>query len=165
MCVDQRILAILILWIFLAACQSTTEQPATKTAAQSEKPAASADTRCISETPLPDDLKLLEPGPNVPKNVSQFAGKWMNGNWNGELCGALVVNNVTSEGDAEVIYSWGHGISAAANYVTVDGKIKDGTLNIRLPWGTEAQYEMESPTVMTGKFFRNGVWTISLEKQ
>ena len=75
-------------------------------------PAAEAK-ECHRETPLPADVRLIAPGPEVPEAVARFAGAWI-GAWldKGQeaLCHTLVVEEVFANGYARVIYS--HGTSA-----------------------------------------------------
>jgi hypothetical protein len=39
-----------------------------------------AANECLRETPLPADVRLITPGPEVPKAVARFAGAWI-GAW------------------------------------------------------------------------------------
>ncbi len=59
------------------------------------------------ETPLPDDVNIRTPAADVPEKYAGFLGRWGPGKWDGELCHVLVVETIDSEGEAEVIYSWG----------------------------------------------------------
>jgi hypothetical protein len=61
---------------------------------------------CVSETPLPADVKLTLPGTNVPADLARFAGAWT-GVWDGDVCSALVVEEVFANGVARVVYSRG----------------------------------------------------------
>jgi hypothetical protein len=69
---------------------------------------ATAAKECHHETPLPADVRLLTPGPEIPAAVAPFAGVWV-GVWedSGELCHTLVVEEVFANGYARVIYSVG----------------------------------------------------------
>lgn len=59
------------------------------------------------ETPLPNDVNVRTPTADVPEKYAVFSGRWGPGKWDGELCHVLVVETIDSEGEAEVIYSWG----------------------------------------------------------
>jgi len=49
---------------------------------------------CRDETPLPADVKLVPPGPDVPTTAARFAGAWI-GAWKEKggdtVCATLVV--------------------------------------------------------------------------
>jgi hypothetical protein len=101
-----------------------------------------AAKECQRETPLPTDVRLIPPGPQVPEAVARFAGVWT-GEWEhfGGLCHTLVVEEVFANGYARVIFS--HGISqdlAAVDpnvrlpeFRRVTGRVVDGTLRSHLP--------------------------------
>src|SRR5881409_3159552 len=77
---------------------------------------------CHRETPLPADVRLIAPGPQVPEAVARFAGVW--------------VEEVFANGFARVLYS--HGASLALNvplpgFWRVTGRIVDGALRFHLP--------------------------------
>jgi hypothetical protein len=67
---------------------------------------AAAATECPRETPVPTDVRLITPGPEVPEPVARFAGVWT-GEWehSGGLCHTLVVEEVLANGSARVLYS------------------------------------------------------------
>ena len=43
-------------------------------------PAEGATKDCRHSTPLPDDVRSIAPGPDVPASVARFAGAW-SGAW------------------------------------------------------------------------------------
>lgn len=59
------------------------------------------------DTPLPDDLKIVPPTASVPPEHAKFSGRWGPSKWDGKLCHNLVVEQVTDDGKAQVVYSWG----------------------------------------------------------
>jgi hypothetical protein len=65
-----------------------------------------AAKECHRETPLPADVRLIAPGPEVPEAVARFAGVWT-GEWedSGGLCQTLVVEEVFANGYARVTSS------------------------------------------------------------
>src|SRR5713101_10130814 len=67
-----------------------------------------AARECRQETPLPTDVRLIAPGPQVPEAVARFAGAWT-GAWedSGGLCHTLVVEEELVHGYARGIYSIG----------------------------------------------------------
>lgn len=100
---------------------------------------AAVARECYRETPLPADVRLIAPGPEVPEAVARFAGTW-NGAWGegeGEaLCHTLVVEEVLAHGYARVIYSLGTSASRDVRQPTflhTTGRITDGTLLFHLP--------------------------------
>jgi len=65
---------------------------------------AAAAKECQRETPLPADVHLIPPSPEVPEALARFAGAWTGG-WEatGGLCHTLVVEEVFANGYARVI--------------------------------------------------------------
>jgi hypothetical protein len=98
---------------------------------------AVAAKECQRQTPVPPNVRLITPGPEVPKAMARFAGAWT-GEWERSegLCHTLIVEEVLANGSARVIYS--HGTSVTLNtrlpgYLYVSGKIANGELRLRLP--------------------------------
>lgn len=92
---------------------------------------------CQRETPLPADVRLIAPGPQVPEAVARFAGVWT-GEWERTdgVCHTLIVEEVLANSYARVIYS--HGASLALNvplpgFWRATGRIVDGTLRFHEP--------------------------------
>jgi hypothetical protein len=93
-----------------------------------------AARECHRETPLPADVHLSAPGPQVPEAVARFAGAWI-GVWldkgNEALCHTLVVEEVYANGFAWGIVSdgtyadWDVRLPA---FLCVNGRIVDGEL-------------------------------------
>src|SRR5687767_13760126 len=68
------------------------------------RPAEARD--CRGETPLPADVKLIAPGPNIAPEAARFAGAWT-GAWKEQdadtICATLVVEELLPSGHARVI--------------------------------------------------------------
>jgi hypothetical protein len=100
---------------------------------------AAAATECARATPLPADVHLVAPSPEVPEAVARFAGAWTGawGEGRGEaLCHTLVVEEVLAHGYARVIYSIGTSASRGVRqptFLRTTGRIADGTLLFHLP--------------------------------
>jgi hypothetical protein len=100
---------------------------------------AAATRECQRETPLPADVQLIAPGPEVPEAVARFAGAW-SGAWGDEgreaLCHTLVVEEVLAHGYARVIYSIGTSASREVRqptFLRTTGRIVEGVLLFHLP--------------------------------
>ena len=64
-------------------------------------PAAAAEC----DTPLPDDVRIVAPGGDVPAELARFSGAWGDGKWGGQLCNTLVIEMVAADGAIDAIYS------------------------------------------------------------
>lgn len=68
---------------------------------------AAAAKECHRETPLPADVRLIAPGPEVPEAVARFAGAWNGASErmrrSDPLCHTPVVEEVFANGYARVI--------------------------------------------------------------
>ena len=53
--------------------------------------------------PLPDDIKIVAPKSDVPKEIAAFSGKW--GNPEARPNSILIVEQINSQ-NAEIIYAW-----------------------------------------------------------
>jgi Beta-lactamase len=101
------------------------------------RPQAAAAKECHRETPLPADVRLMAPGPEVPTAIARFAGAWSSAWENTDgFCQTLVVEEVFANGYARITYS--HSASVALHiplpeFLRVTGKIVDGTLRFHLP--------------------------------
>ena len=100
---------------------------------------AAAAKECQHETPLPADVRLIAPGPEVPEAMARFAGAWTVA-WLDEgreaLCHTLVVEEVFANGYARVIYSVGTHAGwniRQPQFWRATGRIVDGVLRFHLP--------------------------------
>jgi len=95
---------------------------------------------CQRETPLPADVRLTVPGPQVPEAVARFVGAWT-GTWVDQggretQCHTLVVEEVLANGYARVIVSYGTYADRdvrLSGLLYVTGRIVDGELRFQLP--------------------------------
>jgi hypothetical protein len=111
---------------------------------------------CLRQSPLPDDVRIEKPGPEVPPELARFSGAW-NGAWldllgRPQLCHTLVVERVYRLGFADVVYSYG--VSAAwglsePGWYRITAQINDGLLYFRQRFGTQyVAYAMQDSFVM-----------------
>lgn len=101
---------------------------------------AAAAMDCRGATPLPPDLVVTAPAPDVPAAVAQFSGgwsgAWTDGSGTEAQCTALVVEEVFANGYARVVYSIGASATIGSGFPNVwraTGRIADGLLKFRLP--------------------------------
>ena len=85
--------------------------------------------------PLPSDVKIDLPAAGIPASVSQFAGAWANGAWDGVLPHVLVVESVDGIGRAQVVYAGGDSAEADASRgyrcrASVSGTVAGTTVRI-----------------------------------
>ena len=55
--------------------------------------------------PLPENIEIVAPASDLPKEIAAFSGKW-EGVWENVLDAILIVEEIDSE-QAKVIYAWG----------------------------------------------------------
>jgi len=129
---------------------------------------AAAAGECQRETPLPADVRLIPPGPEVSEAVARFAGAWL-GAWldneHEALCHTLVVEEVLASSYARVIYSVGTyaGWNARLpNFWRATGWIIQGQLRFQLPvpGGPELAYRFAGET-LSGTFKGEGRVTLT----
>lgn len=104
-----------------------------------------AMTRPVAaQVPMPPDLRIVPPGPEVPSEVARFAGGWGDAAWGGVLPAALVVERVAADGAATVVYAVGASEQSGirALWVRMPGQVADGRLTLHLRGGAEADYAL-----------------------
>jgi hypothetical protein len=115
---------------------------------------------CMGETPLPADVKLTPPGPGVPPDLARFAGTW-SGTWDGDICTALVIEDVFANGVARVVYSRGTAEALKVyqpRYWRATARIAGGVLRFKLPTvdRPDFEYRLQSETTTLAGTFRPG---------
>ncbi|MBT7286085.1 MAG: hypothetical protein HN834_11570 [Rhodospirillaceae bacterium] len=113
------------------------------------------------DTPLPDDLAIQTPAPDISKERIQFLGVWGNGKWDGVLCNTLLVQDIDAKGNVKTIYSWGtyngwdiwEGKGPGGFKFIADNKIQSKFRN-----GAVVTYWIEGKA-MKGTYVRNGYTT------
>ena len=115
-----------------------------------------------AQSPLPKDLVLTKPGTDIPTNVAAFAGAWR-GLWGMSLPGALVVEQVDTNGVAEVVYSWGDHPAGLfkAGWSRMEGEISAGKLHLAGKTGPIIDFSMEPDGTLAGSYQINGTTTFA----
>jgi len=106
-----------------------------------------------AQTALPDDISIAPPSSAVGHDAASFSGAWL-GTWGGELPTALVVEQISSNGIAQVIYSWGDSKSHAfkAGWKRQTGKISNGELQFSSPAGAKISFVFERSGMLLGQY-------------
>ena len=113
-----------------------------------------------AQVPLPADLALVPPSPEVAPAVAAFAGAWGNAAWAGILPTALVVERVDPGGAATVIY----GVAASEQFGTpawtgrIPARIEGGLLGFTLRSGARAEFEPDGAGRLIGRFTNPAGW-------
>jgi dienelactone hydrolase len=111
-----------------------------------------------AQTALPDDISIASPSSNVARDAAAFSGAWL-GYWGEELPSALVVEQIDSNGVAQVIYSWGDlkedGLKTGWERQT--GQILNGTLQLAQGNPPEIDFTFEPDGTLMGWYHtKNG---------
>ncbi len=94
---------------------------------------ASNITKPTTPIPLPQDMKIVSPNPDLPPEVKFFSGKWFEV-WDGILQDVLVIEQINAP-NATAIYAYGSAPSWNINnpsYARVQGEIKPKILKLTL---------------------------------
>src|SRR3954464_13344122 len=75
---------------------------------------AASSSFASAQGPVPGDLSLPPPGPEVPAAIARFSGAWAGGAWDGAVPAALIVEALAADGQAVVGVAWGDGGSLLA---------------------------------------------------
>lgn len=105
--------------------------------------AASLGMAAWAEVPLPADMRVVPPSPDVPREVAALSGEWR-GTWSGVLDSTLVVETIDAE-KATVIYAWGDAPSwrATKGFTRLSAKVT-GTPSAKLDFGGNITFIVEA---------------------
>lgn len=81
------------------------------------------------EFPMPSDVKILVPGPEVPPEIASFSGTWK-GKWKSRAPFMYIVEVIEPDGAVTLVYSWAkyRAWSWSSGYERNSGKISEGKL-------------------------------------
>jgi dienelactone hydrolase len=116
-----------------------------------------------SLVPLPTQLEIKPPAADVPSPIARFHGAWV-GTWGDDLRHVLVVESVTPDGQAAVVFADADSSSSSvwANWQRIEATIGESGLRLSLGYA-EVSYEMDGPDHVVGTFTRkNGSVTSGL---
>lgn len=71
---------------------------------------------------LPNDIKIIPPSPDLPKNIAAFSGKWV-GRWGGGGIEMILVVEEIHDTWAQVVYSRGNDPDTVAGHFRVRCKV------------------------------------------
>ncbi|HTR42335.1 MAG TPA: serine/threonine-protein kinase [Pseudomonadales bacterium] len=108
-------------------------------------------TASRTQTPLPDEFSIQPPSPEVSANAAAFSGAWV-GNWGHELAGALIVEDVSSNGAVHVIYSWGNYTWFKAGWARETGIISNDVLRLDASYGPKISYILKPGGTLSGTY-------------
>lgn len=109
--------------------------------------------------PLPQDVTVVTPAADVPKDVAAFSGRW-SGQWRQTLDHVLVVEKIEGR---NVTFIYSRGVAPAWNitrsaFERVTGTVDEtGVLRGKLSYGAEVAYRLsQDHQTLTGEFVLNG---------
>ena len=106
----------------------------------------------LSGVPLPPDVAIVAPAPEVPKDLVGFSGKW-SGTWDGILDHVLIVEEINPP-RAQTIYASGTAAQwniREGSFVRVRGQFVEGGLKLTLP-GRTAFYRLQPDGTLEGTY-------------
>ena len=120
------------------------------------------------EAPLPDDVDIRTPSADVPEEYAGFSGHWGPEKWDDELCHVLVVETIDSEGEVEVIYSWGTSEQwniKQAGWVRIIGRVLGSKLKLKLYDGkVDVNYWLDGD-MLYGRFYGRSTVNVALMRK
>ena len=117
-----------------------------------------------AQVPLPKDTSVTQPGPEVRKELSAFAGTWT-AKWSGILDSTFIVQSVDNE-KAKVIYAWGDAPqwNMTKKYVVQDAKVLPGdAASLEFPVGSTVFTAKMSDDLSSIKMTRTAPGWTSIE--
>ncbi len=127
-----------------------------------------------STAPLPGDVRILTPGPEVAVDEAAFSGKWIGewkGKWRGVVEGTLthtlVVEEIRNESPgsstmAIVVFAWGTVSQWALppGWHRLRTTFERGMLRLTLPSGARVTYQMSGDGTLNGMYERADFGTL-----
>lgn len=115
--------------------------------------------------PLPADVTVEAPGPDVSPELAKFASVWGNGAWDGLLAHVLVVEQVRPDGQAPVVYAYGDAPdwNVTRGHARVTARVEGGALTFDLRGGrVRVQYRFEGESLRGTYTIGDRVSTVTL---
>jgi hypothetical protein len=113
--------------------------------------------------PLPADVRVVPPGPGVPREHARYSGRWI-GRWDDQLDHVLVIELAAESGGATeivAVYAWGvaPGLGVGhPGWQRVRGRILDGALRLDLTRvQATALYVMQPDGTLAGEYWRGSL--------
>jgi len=78
------------------------------------------------DIPLPPDIEIVAPAPDLAKEIAAFSGKWK-GVWDGAGLEAILIVEEIDNNQAKIIYAWGEGLRDRKGYLQVIAKVIPGS--------------------------------------
>ena len=120
------------------------------------------ETEISSKVRLPTNIEIIQPSPDLPKNVAAFSGRW-EGVWESDLACVLVVEKIypyKREMIAEVVYAWGYHAWGKEDYIRRKAKIRGPRPRLEFSSSyAEMEFEMAEDGSLNGThdfFSRSG---------
>jgi serine/threonine protein kinase len=104
-----------------------------------------------TQAPLPPQISIRPPSPEVSTNIAAFSGAWV-GDWGHELAGALIVEDVSPDGTAHVIYSWGNFTWFKAGWTRDTGSISNDVLRLDTNYGPRISFTLKPNGTLSGTY-------------
>lgn len=112
---------------------------------------AAADDRNIDGVPLPADVRVVPLAASAPGEHESFLGAWI-GAWGQSNRHILVVEEISADGSARLVYAWADSGPTQRGWRRLDGKIEARTLSIRDNFS--ALYTLTGPASAHGAWRR-----------
>ncbi len=111
--------------------------------------ALSSGSRTLA--PLPDEFSIHPPSSDVSATTAGFSGAWV-GAWGQQLAGALIVEDISPDGTAHVIYSWGNFTWFKAGWAREIGYISNDELRLQTNAGIRISYTLKPDGTLSGTY-------------
>lgn len=108
-----------------------------------------------AQTALPDDISITPPASSITPDMAVFSGAWL-GAWGGQLPTALVVEQINSNGTAQVVYSWGDlPDHFKTGWLRQAARISNGKLQLTMTSGPMAEFTLQRSGSLFARYQRS----------
>lgn len=116
----------------------------------------------FANVPLPDDVKIVSPGPTIPSQNARYSGRW-SGTWSNGLNHVLVVERIGLRG-VTVIYAWGKRRGRPGRWRRKTASFVSGKLKVILGKGRYTTYKFSGSGSLEAVFKGNRTLHANLTK-
>lgn len=107
---------------------------------------------------LPDDIKVVPPAAEIAPEWQAFSGLWSGDAWDGGTPTGLVVEQISKDGRAQVVYIWGDNPNGriVRGAERVEAKLSDRELIVPRPGNAIATYNLTPDGRLFGRYSYSG---------
>ncbi|MCP5371080.1 MAG: hypothetical protein H6907_05040 [Hyphomicrobiales bacterium] len=114
-----------------------------------------ANCQAMVQAPLPGDIRIVPPGPEVPPELARFSGIWTGWMCRDCACDTRLAVESVAGGGAKIVHTFNSKRLKSPNVERVDASFDNGELHATLSSGAQVFYRLRSDDVMDALWYKN----------